>query len=636
MEPAKSPAVFARKASAPPSELNWSGLPFHPSEVVEGEDQKKFGIHRDVPEIEMKGSQACVRVYHCGKLKKATPFEEPKKPKIRQEGADGGQVAIDQKRADKMFWMSGGTPLRQLGWAEKNARETPGGRAVVNSFLVPLDTYNRVTARAVPEQMGGTKDAEVRNVDPTGAPNQYGIRGPAFQELLKAIVPGSLVTYAEDPSDLEGSGWGQIRRLDDLRQQLHVPPGVGLVGPLGQENIIVDEKTAKFSQSVFFTSKQPDASASKKRRSFATTADEYADILGLWIGGQDRNALLNLASHHKKSGDFEAHRDQTLKTFLARFGYTLPDNWRSLKDFGKVRYSQSAEVFERNLGIYLATHPDANHAASQMCSGLWTLFQEQKRTDVERFGRDDAGSAGSIGLDKFQLSLVPAQGNLRERLTWVLAAIRNGVAGELLVAANLRKKKIPKFHDPKKERLEEHRKEVANQELRRTTTRPLDVQHPPLSANEQKFGVSKAGALQWEPGGRSIDYKMSTPYQLQAERELRLVSAGPSGSAFAMLYVAHHLGVNLQHARLALLTWMLTVGDHTFDEIMEGCAIWAQKKAVPGLDYKDRASPRRYRSIAPLTEYELRRFVCEDEEFPDEHLTEGMISEVVRGPRAFY
>lgn len=84
-------------------------------------------------------------------------------------------------------------------------------RALVQSFLVPLGVYNSITATAVPEQQGG--HAEVRNVDPTGAPNQYGFSGSAFNRMRSAIVPGSLITYVEDPSTLEGSGWGEVRRI---------------------------------------------------------------------------------------------------------------------------------------------------------------------------------------------------------------------------------------------------------------------------------------------------------------------------------------------------------------------------------------------------------------------------------------
>ena len=625
-----SPAVFKPPSASAKSDLQWSGFAFLPSQVsTEGPKSNAPGIHRDVPEFETYDGSAFVRVYHTGTLKKSV--EPPKKPKINQNPEDG-RIGIDQKKEGKTFFLSGGTPLRQLNWAEKKPRESPGSRAVVQSFLVPLTVYNSITATAVPEQQGG--QAEVRNVDPTGAPNQYGFSGNAFHRMRNAIIPGSLITYVEDPSALEGSGWGEVRRIEELRQRLHVPSGVGLVGRTGRENIIVDEKSAKFAQKVFFTSNEPGGSDSARGKNFGATADEYADVLGLWLGGQDRNELLNLCSRHTSPSQFEAHRLNTLKAFLGRFGYKLPDNWQEIRNVARVRYAESARAFERNLGVYLATHPDANHAASQMCSGLYSLYLDQKRTDIHRFGRDDTGSAGAIGLDKFQLSLVPAQGNLRERLTWVLAAIRNGIAGEILIAANLRKKAIPQFHDPKKERDKSDRLHVAEEKQRITMQKPLEVQHPPLSSNEWKFAV-RDGALQWEPGGLSIEYKMKTAYQQQADRELRLVASGPSGSTFAMLYVAHHLGVNLQHARLALLTWMLTVGDHTFDEIMEGVAIWAQKKGIAGLEY-NRSTPKRYRYIAPLTEYELRRRVCEDEEFPDEHITEGMIQQAANGGPSFF
>ncbi len=286
--------------------------------------------------------------------------------------------------------------------------------------------------------------------------------------------------------------------------------------------------------------------------------------------------------------------------------------------------------------------PRALDAASRMCNGLWRLFLDQKRqeSEIARFGRKKDGSAGAVGTDPFQLTLVPAQGNLREKLTWVLAAIRNGIAAELLSTAGLLHtpdRTIPHFHDPNKERLEEERKSVKKEEDRLTKQKPIEVQHPPLSHAEEKIAVGSDGKLHWVTGGRAIDYAMKTSYQMKAEKELRLVSAGPSGTAFAMLYVANQLGVNLLEARLALLTWMLTVGDHTFDEIMEGCSVWGQSNGKPELAYSNRSSVKRYRMIAPLTEYELRRFVCENDEFPDEVFTQRMLNEMETGThKRFY
>jgi len=84
-----------------------------------------------------------------------------------------------------------------------------------------------------------------------------------------------------------------------------------------------------------------------------------------------------------------------------------------------------------------------------------------------------------------------------------------------------------------------------------------------------------------------------------------------------MLAVAHALKIYLQRVRLALLTRMLALGDHFFDEIMEGSSVWDERHGVSGPEYKDRSSLRRYRPLAPLSEYELRRFVSEDDTFPD-------------------
>jgi hypothetical protein len=345
-----------------------------------------------------------------------------------------------------------------------------------------------------------------------------------------------------------------------------------------------------------------------------------------------------------------------------RFGFELPPKWRvyadrpregvepddpeqtafaelsfdpvmkTLDDGGKDRFFEAAIAFERALGIYLSTNADANQAASEMCSRLFARFEPKHLRALGNMGRPPE-SSGSVGTDPFQLELVVRQGNMREKLTWVLCAIRSKdrLAARVLkedlktLATRLNtaptmvdgKVAIPKMRDESGERTGTQRIERTGND-RFTTQRELDVQYPPLSTAERRHALDDNGRLLWEPGGRIFGFEETSPYRTESEERLRPIAAGASGTAYAMLYVAHLLGVNLLHARLALLSWMLTGEDHSFHEIMEGCARWGRDNRVETLAYQGGDTPRRYRSLAPLSQYDLRRFVCPNGQFPDE------------------
>ena len=104
-----------------------------------------------------------------------------------------------------------------------------------------------------------------------------------------------------------------------------------------------------------------------------------------------------------KPSEFEARRDEGLSKFLQPFGYDLPPKWRAyaervrqavdasedehfadiasdppalaLEKGEAAAYLESAAAFERNLGVYLANHADAMHAASEMCTRLRERFR---------------------------------------------------------------------------------------------------------------------------------------------------------------------------------------------------------------------------------------------------------------------
>jgi hypothetical protein len=106
---------------------------------------------------------------------------------------------------------------------------------------------------------------------------------------------------------------------------------------------------------------------------------------------------------------------------------------------------------------------------------------------------------------------------------------------------------------------------------------------------------------------------MTSKYQDTAEELLTPVSTGPSGTAYGIFQVATTVGAGIdpERLRLAILGWMLPIGDHTFHEIMSACAAFE-----PSLVY-DPASLNRYRSLSPLSESELRA-IAPGQLFPDE------------------
>ena len=73
--------------------------------------------------------------------------------------------------------------------AQKVAGGLPG--ATVKSFEVDAGMLERLQSEAVPQSFGKLYPDRPQLVDITKAPNQFGIPSNYFEDLLKAIKPGS-------------------------------------------------------------------------------------------------------------------------------------------------------------------------------------------------------------------------------------------------------------------------------------------------------------------------------------------------------------------------------------------------------------------------------------------------------------
>jgi hypothetical protein len=335
------------------------------------------------------------------------------------------------------------------------------------------------------------------------------------------------------------------------------------------------------------------------------------------------------------------------------FGVLNQQNQLLVLDLCKIDYSQAAQRFERKLGEYLSTHHLATKAAEELVKSAWKLAKDAglDRTD---FGTTETAVTGSVGREMAKLKEVVKQGNFRERMTFLYNGYRNRLFERLFKA----KEGVNQQHlnslltRPQELHLDRADREFVHEasswtdyyawlhwanvggifnsalkgvKVSDTTTalKPDEVTAPPLSERERSFALS-GSKLQWVPGLRLLDYKLSTNYQQKAEEELRIVGGGRSGTAQGILSVARLLGgVDLRHVRLALLGWMISAQDHTFDEIMLGCEIFdAALKYEKGLD--------RYRHLDPMPESELKAHVAAGSRFPDYYLSEEHKDEKAR------
>lgn len=152
--------------------------------------------------------------------------------------ADG---SVDFRNQQDSAWLNMGRPWRSMHYVrtyqDQKNRSDPGGFAaptaqtttLVRSFLVPLETYRRVTGNAVSEkQIRAVHDPEnlSQSTDKAKDSDQYEIRGSWMTEVVTTAVANSLVTYAPDglvQDVAQDARHGAVRPMSALLGRLSMP-----------------------------------------------------------------------------------------------------------------------------------------------------------------------------------------------------------------------------------------------------------------------------------------------------------------------------------------------------------------------------------------------------------------------------
>ncbi|MFG1646029.1 hypothetical protein ACGFMK_37615 [Amycolatopsis sp. NPDC049252] len=205
------------------------------STVLRTEEGRKV-VHRGEFEIETVKGQHHVRLYTAI----LTPATRGSEFKDVHQDADGTvhPFSGDGKEGSKIFWVGGGRPLRALQWTAKyehDVNRKPGMQPVLRSFLVPLDTFTKVSEQATVEARSQGNSLSM-NVDQNGDTNQFGLRGKDFDALQRQALKGSLVTYTPGGHDHQMPDVaGRQEDLADLYHRLGISPDFDSAA-LGREN----------------------------------------------------------------------------------------------------------------------------------------------------------------------------------------------------------------------------------------------------------------------------------------------------------------------------------------------------------------------------------------------------------------
>ncbi|MEU8584182.1 DUF4157 domain-containing protein [Streptomyces abikoensis] len=240
-----------------------------PSYVAKGGGKTSLTNRGDI-DIEERDGKVYVRVYQTV----FAPVTGDSGHKDVHQGPDG---SIDFRNQRDSAWLNMGRPWRSMHYMrtyqwQKN-RDAPGGFApptarttpLVRSFLVPLETYRRVTENAVGEKQINSVD-DPRNMnqstDKAKDSDQYQIRGAWMSEVAATALAGSLVTYAPDQLTEElgrEPRHGSVEPLSALLGRLSMPDledfpeyrpagerqGAGLLLPLDQGRMPDDRAQRK-------------------------------------------------------------------------------------------------------------------------------------------------------------------------------------------------------------------------------------------------------------------------------------------------------------------------------------------------------------------------------------------------------
>ncbi len=192
-------------------------------------------IHRGEFEVETIAGRHHVRIYTAVVNPADLRGAKPEFKDVQQDPESGALTIA--KGGNAVLWAGAGRPLRALQWLEKydlaegrGKSVQPGGKVnqpVLRSYLVPLDTFNKITSAAIPET--ATVEDSVPptyNVDTRGEANQFGIGGPQFDALIAHAEPGSLISYPANPAEPfdHQEQAGRIVSPAELQQRLGLDP----------------------------------------------------------------------------------------------------------------------------------------------------------------------------------------------------------------------------------------------------------------------------------------------------------------------------------------------------------------------------------------------------------------------------
>ncbi|AKI98997.1 hypothetical protein ATI61_106376 [Archangium gephyra] len=117
------------------------------------------------------------------------------------------------------------TKSTQDGYATKQAQHAALNNPVIRTYLFPLDRFNTIVKKAVPEAvLKQFKTAPSFNVDRHYEPNQYGFQEDGLKQLAAHALPYSLITYTYRPHDLpQADRAGEVRDVRELWARLDIP-----------------------------------------------------------------------------------------------------------------------------------------------------------------------------------------------------------------------------------------------------------------------------------------------------------------------------------------------------------------------------------------------------------------------------
>ncbi|QRP46405.1 hypothetical protein [Amycolatopsis sp. FDAARGOS 1241] len=183
--------------------------------------EKRKVLHRGEFEVETIRGEHYVRMYTAV----LNPAQSDSEHKDVHQDPDGKVTPFSGSKGG-IFWVGGGRPMRAVQWTSKYETDPnlkPGMQPVLRSFLVPIDTFTKVSKEATVEALSQDNTLAM-NVDQTGDVNQFGLRGRHFEEMQKNALKGSLVTYSANQNYELPHLAGRREDIADLHTRLGLPP----------------------------------------------------------------------------------------------------------------------------------------------------------------------------------------------------------------------------------------------------------------------------------------------------------------------------------------------------------------------------------------------------------------------------